>query len=991
MSFRVYGLRPPIRALSHDSWVNTPNYPLGVTSSWNNSINLCQWTGVTCGHRHQRVTELDLESQNIGGFLSPYIGNLSFLRVINLANNSFHGQIPNEAGRLIRLETIVLSNNSFSGKIPTNLSCFNLIHFWVHTNNLVGEIQAIISDWLKLERLSLYDNQLTGQLPPSIGNLSALRTIDIGENKLNGTIPDSLGQLRNLNFLGIPENDFSGMFPLSVCNISSLEKLNLLTNRFQGSLPVCLGFNLPKLSVLVVAQNNLTGFLPQSLSNASKLKALDLNENHFSGQVRINFNSLPNLIMLFLGQNNLGTRTSTDLDFITLLTNCSKLERLGLHFNRFGGVLPHSIANLSTTMTLIAMAGNQISGAIPPEIRNLFNLNGLGLEYNQLTGTIPPAIGELRNLQALGLVGNNIRGIIPDSLGNLTLLNVLQLGFNKLQGSIPSSLGKCQNLMELSAPNNKLNGTLPPQIFGITTLSILLDLSENHLSGSIPLEVGNLKNLVKLDISRNHFSNEIPVTLSACTTLEYLIMQGNSFNGRIPQSLNALKSIKELDLSCNNLSGQIPKYLEDLPFLEYLNLSYNHYEGEVPKKGVFSNETRISLTGNEQLCGGIGELHLPACHSGGPRKETTTILKVVIPVIGSVLIFLICSIVVYTRRTKLAHKSSSVLLMEQQFPIVSYAELSKATNEFSSSNIIGKGSFGFVYKGNLGEDGMSVAVKVMNLNQKGATKSFVAECEALRNIRHRNLIKIITICASIDIKGADFKAIVYEYMQCGSLEDWLHPANDEVGNLNLILRLNIVIEVACVIEYLHHHCQQPIVHGDLKPSNVLLDHDMVAHVSDFGLARFLPDHSFLIAPEGQSSSIGMKGTVGYIAPEYGMGGDLSMTGDVYSFGILLLEMFTRRRPTDNMFDDGLTLHGYAKMALPKKVMGIVDPSLLMEARGPNSTRSHENEIIRIEECLVAVVRTGVASSMESPSERMQMTEVVTKLCAVRDIFIGNKN
>ncbi|ESR41079.1 hypothetical protein CICLE_v10027381mg [Citrus x clementina] len=784
--------------------------PLGVTKSWNNSINLCQWTGVTCGHRHQRVTELDLESQNIGGFLSPYIGNLSFLRVINLANNSFHGQIPKEVGRLFRLETIVLSNNSFSGKIPTNLSrCFNLLDFWVHTNNLVGEIQAIIGNWLKLERLSLYDNQLTGQLPPSIGNLSALQTFDIAGNKLDGRIPDSLGQLRNLNYLGTSENDFSG-------------------------------FNLPKLTVLVVAQNNLTGFLPQSLSNASKLEWLELNENHFSGQ-----------------------------------------------------------------------------------------------------------------------------WFYP--------------------------LGKCQNLMQLSAPNNQLNGTLPPQIFGITPLSKLLDLSENHFSGSIPLEVGNLKSLVQLDISRNHFSNEIPVTLSACTTLEYLLMQGNSFNGSIPQSLNALKSIKELDLSCNNLSGQIPIHLQDLPFLEYLNLSYNHFEGEVPKKGVFSNETRISLTGNEQLCGGLGELHLPACHSVGRRKETITLLKVVIPVIGLVLSLLMCFIVVYTRRTKLAHKLSSALLMEQQFPIVSYAELSKATKEFSSSNRIGKGSFGFVYKGNLGEGGMSVAVKVMSLNQKGATKSFVAECEALRNIRHRNLIKIITICSSIDIKGADFKAIVYEYMQCGSLEDWLHPTNDEVGSLNLIQRLNIVIEVACVIEYLHHHCQQPIVHGDLKPSNVLLDHDMVAHVSDFGLARFLPNHSFLIAPEGQSSSIGMKGTVGYIAPEYGMGGDLSMTGDVYSFGILLLEMFTRRRPTDNMFNDGLTLHGYAKMALPKKVMGIVDPSLLMEARGPSSTRSHENEIIRIEECLVAVVRTGVACSMESPSERMQMTEVVTKLSAVREIFIGNKN
>ncbi|KDO42815.1 hypothetical protein CISIN_1g039720mg [Citrus sinensis] len=933
--------------------------PLGVTKSWNNSINLCQWTGVTCGHRHQRVTKLDLESQNIGGFLSPYIGNLSFLRVINLANNSFHGQIPKEVGRLFRLETIVLSNNSFSGKIPTNLSrCFNLIDFWVHTNNLVGEIQAIIGNWLKIERLSLYGNQLTGQLPPSIGNLSALQTFDIAGNKLDGRIPDSLGQLRNLNYLGTSENDFSGMFPLSVCNISSLDEAYLFKNRFKGSLPVCLGFNLPKLTVLVVAQNNLTGFLPQSLSNASKLEWLELNENHFSGQVRINFNSLPNLSKLYLGRNNLGTRTSTDLDFITLLTNCSKLVKLGLVFNRFGGALPHSIANLSTTMTLIAMAGNQISGTIPPEIRNLFNLNGLGLEYNQLTGTIPPAIGELRNLQYLGLVGNNIRGIIPDPIGNLTLLNVLQLGFNKLQGSIPSYLGKCQNLMQLSAPNNKLNGTLPPQIFGITTLSKLLDLSENHLSGSIPLEVGNLKSLVQLDISRNNFSNEIPVTLSACTTLEYLLMQGNSFNGSIPQSLNALKSIKELDLSCNNLSGQIPIHLGNLPFLEYLNLSYNHFEGKVPKKGVFSNETRISLTGNEQFCGGLGELHLPACHSVGPRKETITLLKVVIPVIG----------------TKLAHKLSSALLMEQQFPIVSYAELSKATKEFSSSNRIGKGSFGFVYKGNLGEDGMSVAVKVMNLDKKGATKSFVAECEALRNIRHRNLIKIITICSSIDFKGADFKAIVYEYMQYGSVDDWLHHTNDklEVG------KLNIVIEVASVIEYLHNHCQPPIVHGDLKPSNVLLDHDMVAHVSDFGLARFLSHHPFLVAPEGQSSSIEMKGTIGYIGPEYGMGGDLSMTGDVYSFGILLLEMFTRRRPTDNMFNDGLTLHGYAKMALPKKVMGIVDPSLLMEARGPS----------KFEECLVAVVRTGVACSMESPSERMQMTAVVKKLCAVGEIFIG---
>ncbi|KAL9462336.1 hypothetical protein AB3S75_000360 [Citrus x aurantiifolia] len=307
--------------------------------------------------------------------------------------------------------------------------------------------------------------------------------------------------------------------------------------------------------------------------------------------------------------------------------------------------------------------------------------------------------------------------------------------------------------------------------------------------------------------------------------------------------------------------------------------------------------------------------------------------------------------------------------------------------------MIGQGSFGFVYKGKLGETGTTVAVKVMNLNQKGATKSFVTECEALSNVRHRNLIKIVTVCSSIDFKGVDFKALIYEYMKCGSLDDWLHQSNDklEASNLGLIQRLNLVIDVASVIEYLHHHCQPPIVHGDLKPSNVLLDHDMVAHVGDFGLARFLYDYSPSTILETPSSSIGIKGTVGNVAPEYGVGKDVSIMGDVYSFEILLLEMFTRKRPTDKMFNDSLNLHKFAKTAQPKKVMVIVDPSLLLdlEARVSNS-RNPKNERAKIEDWLVAILRVGVLCSVESPFERMQMTDLVAKLCAARKIFLNNR-
>ncbi|KAH9668949.1 putative receptor-like protein kinase [Citrus sinensis] len=790
--------------------------PSGVTSSWNNAINLCQWMGVTCGHRHQRVTELDLSNQRIGGVLSPYVGNLSFLRYINLADNGFHGEIPQE----IALGILLIRWNSLGGQIPT-----------------------------------------------------------------------TLGLLRNLVYLNVAENQFSGMFPRWICNISSLELIYLTVNRFSGSLPFDILVNLPNLKELGVGGNNFVGSIPDSLSNASNLERLDLPGNQFKGKVSIDFSSLKNLWWLNLEQNNLGMGTANDLDFVTSLTNCSSLKSLSLYDNQFGGELPHSIANLSSTMIQFSIGGNQISGTIPPGIRNLVNLVALTMDSNQLHGTIPDVIGELKNLQVLFLFRNFLQGSIPPSLGNLTKLADLALSFNNLQGNIPSSLGNCQNLISFRASHNKLTGALPYQLLSITTLSLYLDLSYNLLNGSLPLQVGNLKNLVMLDISSNQFSGVIPVTLSTCVSLEYLDISSNSFHGVIPFSLGFLKSIKELNVSSNNLSGQIPEFLQNLSFLEFLNLSYNHLEGEVPTKGVFRNKTKISLQGNVKLCGGIDELHLPSCPSRGSRKRKITLLKVLIPVAVSCLVLSSCLTIVYARRRRSAHKSVDTSPMEKQFPMISYAELSKATSEFASSNMIGQGSFGSVYKGILAEDEMIVAVK----------------------------------------------------------------SNDhlEVCKLTLIQRVNIAIDVASAIEYLHHHCQPPIVHGDLKPSNVLLDHDMVAHVGDFGLAKFLSSHQLDTASKIASSSIGIKGTVGYVAP-----------GDVYSFGILLLEMFTGRRPTDSAFTEGLTLHEFATMALPEKVIEIVDPSLLW--------------------------RIGVLCSMESPFERMEMRDVVAKLCHTRETFLGRR-
>ncbi|KAK0572173.1 hypothetical protein LWI29_027267 [Acer saccharum] len=958
-----------------------------------------QRRSVSCGRLHQRVIDLDLRNQSIGGHLSPFIGNLSFLRSIQLDDNLLYGEIPHEVGRLYRLETLALPNNFFSGTIPTNLSlCSNLVKFYADGNHLMGDIPSEIGNLLKLEQLYIGRNRLTGEIPASIGNLSALQELNLLENSLVGRIPDMLGQLRQLTYVNLAVNKFFGMVPASIYNISSLERLVLGSNRLNGSLPPNIGFTLPNLKLFVISYNEFTGSLPDSISNSSNLVKFSISENNFKGKVSIDFSGLNNLNWINMGRNNLGTGTVNDLGFVTSLINCSKLEVFGLRSNQFGGVLPHSIANLSTTIKSIAIGLNQISGTIPSGIGNLVNLTGIGMEKNRLSGTIPHGIGELKSLQVLALGQNNLQGSIPSSLGNLTLLNKLGLNSNNLQGNIPSSLGNCQNLILLLLSNNKLTGIVPQQILEITTLSLGLDISDNLLSGHFPLEVGNLKNLVALGISNNMFSGEIPFTLGGCSCLEYLYLQGNSFSGSIPPSFSSLKSMKELDLSSNNLSGRIPEYLEKLSFLESLNLSYNEFEGDVPTKGVFMNKTNISLVGNKGLCGGIAELHLPLCHSKGSKKSEIRLLRVVIPVIAAVLILssVVGFFVVVARRKKFANRTSMMLHMDEQFPMVSYAELSKATNEFSPSNMIGQGRYGSVYKGILAEVRMPVAVKVINLQQKGASKSFMAECEALRNIRHRNLIKIITLCSSIDFKRADFKALVYEYMQNGSLEEWLHQSNDQVNvsNLSLIQRLNIAIDVASAIEYLHHHCQPPIVHGDLKPSNVLLDCDMVAHVGDFGLAKFLSENPVSTESRTQSSSIGIKGTIGYVAPEYGMGSQASMPGDVYSLGIFLLEMFTGKRPTDSVFHDELNIHDFAKMSLPERVMEIAEPSLLLEVTTDNNVenfaRLHGEGRVGMEECLVGAMRIGVLCSMESPTDRMEMTDVVAKLCAIRENFISKR-
>jgi hypothetical protein len=410
----------------------------------------------------------------------------------------------------------------------------------------------------------------------------------------------------------------------------------------------------------------------------------------------------------------------------------------------------------------------------------------------------------------------------------MTYLRKFDLGSNRLTSTIPSSFWTLKDILEVN-------------------------LSSNAIIGNLPSDIKNLRALVSLDLSRNQISSNIPSTISFLTTLETLSLAYNKIKGPIPKSLGEMVGLTFLDLSQNLITGVIPKSLESLSYLKYINLSYNRLQGEIPNGGPFKIFTSQSFMHNEALCGSPN-LKVPPCDTQ-IRKKSKTKMILIICISSIVVVFVIlaiaCIILQMHKRKKVENPlekdlSTNLGLLRR----LSYFELVQATNEFSESNLLGRGGFGSVYQGML-SCGKMVAVKVLDLKFEATSRSFDAECNAMRNLRHRNLVEIITSCSNVN-----FKSLVMEFMSNGSLEKWLYSNNHCLGFLQ---RLNIMIDVASALEYLHHGSSTPVVHCDLKPSNVLLDENMVAHVGDFGISKLLDDgHS-----KAHTQTLA---TIGYVAP-----------------------------------------------------------------------------------------------------------------------------
>ncbi|PKA47484.1 Receptor-like protein kinase HAIKU2 [Apostasia shenzhenica] len=927
---------PPTNINQFSSWSPSAASPCnfsGVTCDAANSVSAINLAGLGISGaipfssicRLPSLTKLSLGSNNLSGELASDLRNCTNLQHLDLAFNSLSGEVP-DLSPLSGLRILNLTQNSFSGKFP-----------WNSLSNLIA-----------LESLSLGDNSYDpSPFPMEVTKLTNLYWLYLSVCNLHGKIPPEIGNLTGLIDLELADNFLSGEIPPNITNLHNLWQLELYNNSLTGNFPEGFG-NLANLTFLDTSMNQLTGNLSE-LRLLNKLVSLQLFYNDFSGEVPPEFGNFKSLV------------------------------NLSLYNNRLSGTLPPKLGSWSE-FNYIDVSTNFFTGPIPPDMCRMGTMKKLLLLENQFSGEIPASYASCSSLTRFRINNNSLSGVVPVGIWALPNVNIIDLQINRFEGPITKEISMAGSLSQLYLANNQFSGDLPPEISEATAL-VTIDVSSNQLSGEIPTSIGKLKNLSSLYLDNNQLSGQIPDAIGSCSRLSSLSLFGNSLSGPIPASIGFLPSLNSLNLARNQLSGEIPVSFTSLK-LSSLDLSNNRLAGKVPAS-LSIDAYNNSYAGNSGLCADhVSFLRQCSSPDGGGSSNLRTTLIVIVVVIALALAGSGLFIFIRRRRSastgelrRLSPKDSWDL---KSFRVLSFDE-QEIINSIKRENIIGKGGSGDVYRVVLSSgtavavkhicnstyvsdrrDGQSTIALLSGGKSSVRSREFDAEVRTLSSIRHLNIVKLF--CS---ITSEDSSLLVYEYLPNGSLWDRLHSAaGKKLVALDWGTRYEIAVGAARGLEYLHHGCDRPVLHRDVKSSNILLDKDLRPRIADFGLAKIL--HSAPPAHRDATTQVLIPGTYGYIAPEYAYTWKVNEKSDVYSFGVVLMELVTGRMPVEKEYgeDKDIVRWVAGRIRSRESVMGLVDGRITAAAE---------------RERAVNVLRIAILCTAGIPAMRPSMRAVVYML------------
>ncbi|XP_050259360.1 probable LRR receptor-like serine/threonine-protein kinase At1g74360 isoform X9 [Quercus robur] len=958
-------------------------------------------------NRCQNLVHLNLSHNILDGHLN--LTGLNKLEKLDISVNRICGEVqlslPTICDKLVVLN---ISRNNFTGVINGGFdTCQNLQFLDLSTNKLSGEL------WIGFERLlelSASENNFSGSILSSMFSTNCtLQVLDLSENGFTGTVPGNISNCRNLVILNLSSNNFTGKIPAEMGSISSLQALYLGSNSFSNDIPDSLP-SLNNLTFLDLSRNNFGGDIQEIFGKFTQVKFLVLHSNLYIGGIYTSgILKLPNISRLDLSFNNFSGPLPVEI------SEMPSLKFLILAHNEFSGTIPSEYGNLSRLQAL-DLSFNRLKGSIPPTFGKLRSLLWLMLANNSLSGEIPPDLGNCTSLLWLNLANNQLSGKIPPQLTNIGTNAAATFESNRQENDgIVAGSGECLAMRRWIPANyppfsfvydiltrkscrsiwNTIlqgNGIFPICAAGSSVrtfqISGYVQLSGNRLSGEVPPDIGKMQNFSMLHLGFNEFFGKLPPQIGEMPLVN-LNISNNKFSGEIPGEIGNIKCLQNLDLSCNNFSGMFPASFNNLSELNMFNISYNPLmSGVVPITGQFSTFEKSYL--GDPLLEFPNLIHnttdkLPHGnnHDGKTNSRSFAAFLVFLALTLIFLIFGVLSLIVCMMvkspsespgyllqdikyRHDLASSSSysspwlsdTIKVIRLDKTAFTHADILKATGNFSEERIIGKGGFGTVYRGVL-PDGREVAVKKLQREGIEGEREFRAEMEVLSGNGfgwpHPNLVTLYGWC----LDGTQ-KILVYEYMEGGSLEDLI---SDRV-KLTWRRRIDVALDVARALMFLHHECYPAIVHRDVKASNVLLDKDGKARVTDFGLARVVD------AGDSHVSTV-VAGTIGYVAPEYGQTWHATTKGDVYSFGVLTMELATGRRALDGgeecLVEWAKRVMGNGRQGLSRSVIPVV-----LLGSGLAEGAEEMSELLRV----------GVKCTAESPQARPNMKEVLAMLIKI---------